>query len=69
MAVSNIDDMFTNFRDSNFQSYLGSVEHEASDLGYRFITENKEKIDSMGVRVLGRDFTIERKVLKTALLS
>jgi hypothetical protein len=44
MTVNNIDAMFTNFKDSNQQEYLGAVESEATNLGYRFIAENKEKI-------------------------
>lgn len=69
MTVNNIEDMFANFRDSNFEAYLGSVEPEAANLGYRFIAENQEKVESVGVRVVGRDFTIERKVARGALLS
>lgn len=61
--------MFTNFKDSNYQEYLGAVEPEASNLGYRFITENKEKIDNLGVRIVGKEFTIERKVPRMMLLS
>lgn len=38
MSVSNIDDMFANFRDNNLEAYLGAVEPEATNLGYRFIT-------------------------------
>jgi hypothetical protein len=44
MTVNNIEAMFSNFKDSNFQNYLGAVEPEANNLGYRFIAENKEKI-------------------------
>lgn len=44
MSVNNIDAMFTNFKESNHQEYLGAVEPEATNLGYRFIAENKEKI-------------------------
>jgi hypothetical protein len=69
MTVNNIDDMFANFRDSNFEAYLGSVESEANNLGYRFIAENQEKIESLGVRVVGSDFMIERKVPRNGVLS
>jgi hypothetical protein len=40
MTVNSIDDMFTNFRESRFEAYLGSVEPEAANLGYRFIVDN-----------------------------
>lgn len=68
MTVSSIEEMFSNFRESNFEGYLGAVEPEAANLGYRFITENKEKIECLGVRVLGKDLLIERRVGKEKLL-
>lgn len=68
MTVNNIDDMFANFRESKLDAYLGELNEDSEKLGYRFIVEKKEKIEKVPVKVVGRDFVMERGVSKKMTL-
>ena len=68
MSVNNIDDMYTNFMKCRFNSYMGDLEQESTNPGYRLIVENKEKIEDIPVRVVGRGWKVERSVGKKTCL-
>ena len=49
--------MFTNFKEDNYEKYLGSSDFDSDQLGFRFLVHRGEVTP---IRIISKDFTLER---------
>jgi hypothetical protein len=68
MSLNNIDDMFTNYRDGNFEAFMGDLQPESPHLGFKFVTSQQDKLEAIPVRVVGKNWRIERSLPRTITL-